>query len=70
MNLEEAGVIPLFETVFDRMSKDEHHRDVPARERVLKRGMAHGSDGGQSLTANIKRIAGMARSHMVTRGRG
>jgi hypothetical protein len=43
---EEPGVIALFKTVFDRMSKDEHHRDVPARERVLKRGMAHGSAGG------------------------
>jgi hypothetical protein len=68
--LEESGVIALFKTVFDRMSKDEHHRDVPARELrqregcgfaegeeapfecrrawVLKRGMAHGSAGGQS----------------------
>ena len=43
LNSEEPGVIPLFKTVFDRMSKDEHHRDVPARERVLKRAMAHGS---------------------------
>ena len=41
--LEEPGVIALFKTVFDRMSKDEHHRDVPVRERVLKRAMAHGS---------------------------
>ena len=43
VNSEEPGVIPLFKTFFDRMSKEEHHRDVPARERVLKRGMAHGS---------------------------
>jgi hypothetical protein len=38
MSSEEPCAIPLFKTVFDRKSKDEHHRDVPAREHRQREG--------------------------------
>ena len=34
--LEDASQTGASRTVFDRMSKDEHHRDVRASERVLE----------------------------------
>ena len=52
--LEEPGVIPLFKTV------DCREQSTSAQgwlERVLKRGMAHGSPGGQSYISKAKKIA-------------